>query len=80
MNRLFELGDRYAAESTWKDFALTKLCLFSMGIAAGTMVPKKYRLPVLGAAACGFAVSYVPLMTKVFRIAKDMVREELIDE
>lgn len=69
MKKLFELGNRYAAQSDWKDFALTKLCLFSMGVAAGTLVSKKYRKAVIGAAAVGFAVSYIPLMTKLFRVA-----------
>ena len=69
MKKLYELGNRYAAQSDWKDFALTKLCLFSMGIAAGTMVSAKYRKAVIGAAAAGFAVSYIPLMTKLFRVA-----------
>ena len=72
MKKLFELGDRYAAESTWKDFALTKLCLFSMGITAGMFVPKKYRPAVIGTAAAGFAATYIPLMAKVFKIAGQM--------
>ena len=56
MRKLLDLGNRYAKESTWKDFALVKFCLFAMGLA-------------VGAAAGVFAVTYVPLMTKVFRIA-----------
>lgn len=75
MKTLFELGDRYAEKSTWKDFALVKLCLFSMGIAAGTLVPKKYRVPVIGTAAVVFGATYVPLIAKVFRIAKEMASE-----
>ena len=66
---LFEIGNEYARESTWKDFALTKLCLFSMGIAAGTLVPERYRRAAVKAASIGFAVSYVPLMAKVIRMA-----------
>ena len=72
MNRLFELGNRYAEKSTWKDFALTKLCVFSMGIAAGAMLPKKYRNAVIGISALGFAASYLPLMLKVLRTAEEM--------
>lgn len=66
---LFEIGNEYARESSWKDFALTKLCLFSMGVAAGTLVPDRYRKAAVGAASVGFLVSYVPLMAKVVRIA-----------
>ena len=69
MKKLLDLGNRYAKESTWKDFALVKFCLFSMGIAAGTQVPDKHKKKVIGAAVCVFVSTYVPLMAKVFRIA-----------
>ena len=69
MKKLLDFGDRYAKESTWKDFALVKFCLFSMGLAAGTKVPEKHKKKAVGAAACVFAATYVPLMTKVFRLA-----------
>lgn len=69
MNKLFDLGNRYAKESTWKDFALVKFCLFAIGLAAGTQIPDKHKKKAVGAAACVFAATYIPLMTKVFRIA-----------
>ena len=69
MKKLLDLGNRYAEESTWKDFALVKFCLFSMGLAAGTKVPDKHKEKAVGAAACVFAATYIPLMAKVFRIA-----------
>lgn len=69
MKGLLEFGNRYAKESTWKDFALVKFCLFSMGLAAGTQVPEKHIKKAIGAAACVFAATYIPLMAKVFRIA-----------
>lgn len=69
MKKLLDFGNRYAKESTWKDFALVKFFLFSMGLAAGTQVPDKYKKKALGAAACVFVSTYVPLMAKVFRIA-----------
>jgi hypothetical protein len=69
MNKLFDFGNRYAKESTWKDFALVKFCLFSMGLAAGTQISDKNKKKVIGAAACVFAATYIPLMTKVFRLA-----------
>ena len=73
MKRFFDLGDSYARQSSWKDFALTKLCLFSMGLALGTQVKEEHKKAVLIAAAAGFAASYVPLMTKLFKVA---VKEE----
>ena len=69
MRKLLNFGNRYARESSWKDFALVKFCLFAMGLAAGTQVPDKYKKAALGAAAGVFAVTYIPLMAKVFRIA-----------
>ena len=65
MKYLFDLGNRYAEQSSWKDFALVKLCLFSMGLALGTQVRKEHKKAVLAATAAGFAVSYVPLMMKL---------------
>ena len=32
MKRILEIGNRYAEQSDWKDFALTKFCLCAMGI------------------------------------------------
>ena len=43
MRKLLDFGNRYAKESSWKDFALVKFCLFAMGLAAGTQVPEKYK-------------------------------------
>ena len=69
MKKLLDIGNRYAKESTWKDFALVKFCLFSMGLVAGTQVADKHKKKVVGVAACVFASTYVPLMAKVLRIA-----------
>ena len=69
MKKLLELGNRYASESSWKDFALVKFCLFSMGVIAGTQISEKHKKKVISASLCIFAATYVPLMAKVFRIA-----------
>ena len=69
MRKLLDLGNRYAKDSSWKDFALVKFCVFAMGLAAGTQVPDKYKKAALGAAAGIFTATYIPLMAKVFRIA-----------
>lgn len=50
-------------------FALVKFCLFSMGLAAGTQIPEKHKKKAIKTAACVFAATYIPLMTKVFRLA-----------
>ncbi len=69
MRKLLDFGNRYAKASTWRDFALVKFCVFSLGLAAGTQVPEKYKKAVVGTAASVFALTYIPLMLKVIRIA-----------
>lgn len=79
MRRFLELGDRYAAQSDWKDFALTKFCLCAMGVLIGTEVSKEKKAGVQLAAAAVFAATYIPLMKKVYHIMGEM-REENLDE
>lgn len=70
MKNLFELGNQYARESDWKDFALLKFCLCAMGIVIGTQVTPKYRKTVIWTSVGVFIVTYIPLMAKVCRIMK----------
>lgn len=63
-----DLGNRYAAESNWKDFALLKLCLFALGIVIGTQVAPNYKKIVISTSIGIFIATYVPLMSKVFKI------------
>ncbi|MBP5750880.1 MAG: permease of phosphate ABC transporter, partial [Firmicutes bacterium] len=66
---LLDLGNRYAKESSWKDFALVKFCLFSMGLLAGMHMPEKQKKTAAKAAIFAFSATYIPLMAKVFKIA-----------
>ena len=70
MKKLLAFGNRYARQSTWKDFALTKLCLFSMGLIVGTLVSERCKGPVIAAAAFAFAVTYTILIVKMIRVAR----------
>lgn len=70
MKKLLEFGNRYAKQSTWKDFALTKLCLFSMGLVAGIFVSKEHKKLAIGAAACVFTATYIPLIVKMVKVAR----------
>ena len=72
MKRLLELGNRYAANSDWKDFALTKFCLCAMGVMIGVNIPEKKKKYAMAAASGVFAATYIILMDKVFSIAKEM--------
>ena len=68
MKNLFELGNQYAKESDWRDFALLKLCLCAMGIVIGTQVTQKYKKTVICASIGVFIATYIPLMVKVYKI------------
>lgn len=68
MKKLFEIGNQYAKESDWRDFALLKLCLCAMGIVIGTQVTPKYKKPVIFASIGVFIATYIPLMMKVYKI------------
>ena len=76
MKKLLELGNRYAAESNWKDFALTKFCACSIGVMIGSCIPAGNRKKAMIIAGGVFAATYVPLMGKVFFIAKEMIGEQ----
>lgn len=68
MKRLFYYVEKYLEKSDWKDLAMVKFCLFSMGIIAGVHIPKeKKKYAIIGAAAV-FVLTYVPLMAKFFGI------------
>ena len=75
MRFFFELGDRFAKESSWKDFAMTKFCLCAIGVLLGVNVPEKYRKVAIGTMLPVFAATYIPLMSKIFAIAGKMLKE-----
>ena len=68
LNKLLNIGNRYAKESTWVDFALLKFCIFPLGVITGTMVPKRKKKKARLASAGLFTVTYVPLMLKLVKI------------
>ena len=43
MKKLFGYADEYLRNSDWKDMAMLKFCLFSIGILAGMRIPEKAR-------------------------------------
>lgn len=68
MKKLFCYADRYIKKSDWKDLAMIKFCLFSMGILAGMRIPEKNRKQAGWIAAAVFAATYIPLMAKFFSV------------
>lgn len=68
MKKLFGYADAYIQQSDWKTLAMLKFCLASIGVLIGISLPKKGRKPAMITAGILFAVTYVPLMAKFFRI------------
>ncbi len=72
MKKLLDYADRYIENSTWKDMAMLKFCLFSLGILAGMQIPKKDKKEAGILALAVFVLTYIPLMKKLV----DMIRRE----
>ena len=68
MKQLFASADTFLRESDWRDLALVKFCLFSIGLLAGLQVTERRRQSVRIAALAVFLLTYIPLMTKFLRI------------
>jgi len=75
MNKLFELGNRYAAKSDWKDFAFVKICLCAMGVLIGVSLPKKNMRFVQAISGTVFGATYFVLMRKVIKLILEMKSE-----
>ena len=75
MKRILEIGNRYAEQSDWKDFALTKFCLCAMGILIGLKIPTNKKKTTAVISGGVFGITYVVLMSKVFKIIKEMVKD-----
>ncbi|MDP4133225.1 MAG: hypothetical protein Q8882_04345 [Bacillota bacterium] len=69
-NWLFNLGNTYAKESTWKDFAALKLCLFSLGMGIGVWIGESAKMAVFWICLAVFILTYIPLMIKLFKVTK----------
>ncbi len=72
MKKLLDYADRYIEKSTWKDMAMLKFCLFSLGILAGMQIPKKDKKEAGILAFLVFVLTYIPLMKKLV----DIIRQE----
>lgn len=66
---LFELGNKYCKESNWKDIALLKMCMFSIGIICGVLLAT-YKETTLTIAIPVFIITYVIIIGKVINIWK----------
>lgn len=68
MSKLFDKANKYLSKCDWKDVALLKFCLFSMGIIAGTHVSRENKKATNLIAAIVFIITYIPLMEKFIPI------------
>ncbi len=71
VKKLFGYADRYLEKSDWKDLAMIKFCLFSMGVLAGMCIPEKKQKMAAWIAAAVFAATYIPLMAKFFSVVRE---------
>lgn len=70
MKKLFYYADKYAAQSTWKNFALIKICLCAIGIIIGICIPSKNKKKAGFFAALAFVATYIPLMKGFIDVIK----------
>lgn len=68
MQYLFDAADHWLKKSDWKDIAVLKFCLLSIGLIAGAQIPKKHKETAQIAALGIFLVTYIPLMAKFFDV------------
>ena len=68
MKFLFDAADRYLKKCTWKDMAVIKFCLVSIGVMAGSCLTEKSKKPVRTAAFIVFLSTYIPLMAKFITV------------
>ena len=71
MVNLLAYADEYVKQSSWKDFALVKICLCAMGVMIGIATPKKARKTLVIVAVIMFIATYIPLILKFLRIVRE---------
>ena len=68
MKRIFASADEFIKESDWKDLAVLKICLLSLGLLSGMQIAEKCKKGVRIAASAVFILTYIPLMVKYLSI------------
>lgn len=68
MKRMFASADEFVRESDWKDLAVLKFCLLSLGLLAGMQIAERCKKGVRIAASIVFTLTYIPLMVKYLSI------------
>ena len=68
MKRIFASADEFVRQSGWKDLAVLKFCLLSLGLLAGMQIAERCKKGVRIAASVVFTLTYIPLMVKYLKI------------
>ena len=68
MKRIFASANEFVRESDWKDLAVLKFCLLSLGLLAGMQIAERCKKGVRIAASVVFTLIYIPLMVKYLKI------------
>lgn len=71
MKCLLNYADQYLQKCVWKDMAVIKCCVFSVGILAGTYIPKKNKELARIAALIVFAATLIPILIKFSAVIAD---------
>jgi len=70
MKNIIKAGEEYGRQMSVADFAFLKICLFSLGVFAGTCVrpPNKKKAGALSLFI--YVITFIPLMTDFFLFFK----------
>ena len=68
MKRIYASANEFVRESDWKDLAVLKFCLLSLGLLAGMQIAERCKKGVRIAASVVFTLTYIPLMVKYLKI------------
>lgn len=68
MKRILTSADEFVRESDWKDLAVLKFCLLSLGLLAGMQIAERCKKGVRIAASMVFTLTYIPLMVRYLKI------------
>ena len=68
MKRIFASANEFVRQSDWKDLAVLKFCLLSLGLLAGMQIAERCKKGVRIAASIVFTLTYIPLMVKYLQI------------
>ena len=80
MKILFDAADVYLKQSNWKDLALVKFCLFSMGLLCGLIAKKKNSKGLALGAFAVFITTYVALMADFLPMLKNELDKKNLEK